>query len=175
MAFDGTACGTLAAIAKLCDLAGFFKPNKIYIAEHADLAAIPAPGVGTKTVSTDITFDLTKFFFIWETAENGANITSAAIGQKGSQIYRNSITVYVPGISRDDALLAMDNVLNNGFVIIAPDTNGNNVILGTAVSPAKVPEGGIQAVKDGENDGITITFENFGAAPLLYTGAITTA
>lgn len=172
MGFDGTACGFLIGVGKLCGLASLMKPASVYVAEHAHLTSIPAADVDTKTVSSDIVMDASQVFQTWKTSEENAVLSYEAIGQKGSGIFRNFFTVYIPGATRDEVLRASEAVLNDDFVLIIPDTNNELVILGTEQSPARIPSGGIQGVKDGENDGVTITFENFGPLPLRYTGSI---
>lgn len=174
MSFDGTSCGFIAAIGKACKGAGFFLPSSVLIAEAQDLESIPAVGVGTHTVSTDIVFDVGKFFYTWLTTEGGAVMNYASIGQKGSQAFKNTLTIYVP-ISRDEVLYQVNQVLNDDFIIVPTDTNGVKYLFGTEQNPMRIAEGGIQGVKDGENDGTTITFENTGPTYKIYTGATPTS
>jgi len=171
--FDLTACGALGAITKHCGAVAKFTPNSLYIAEAADIESIPAPGAGTKTITTDIVMDATKFFFQWVTVQTGAVLSREPVGTKGTQSFKNTVTFYLP-VLRSVVLEELDNVLNDQFVLIVPDSEGVLWLCGTAYSPAMVSEGGIQAVMDGEQNGTTITFEWYG--PLyIYQGAITTS
>ena len=171
--FDLTACGALGAITKHCGPVAGFTPNSIYIAEAADIESIPAPGAGTKQITTDIVMDATKFFFQWVTVQTGAVLSREPIGTKGTQQWKNTCTFYIP-VVRSVVLEEMDNVLNDQFVLIVPDSEGTLWLCGTAYSPAMVAEGGIQSVMDGENNGSTITFEWYGSL-FEYSGAITTS
>ena len=170
--FDLPACGLLGAIAKHCGEVAKFAPNAIYIAEAADLESIPAPDAGTKIISTDIVMDATKTFFQWVTTANGAVLSREPVGSKGTQTFKNTVTIYIP-VVRSLVLEEMDNVVNDQYVLIVSDTAGTNWLCGTSVSPAMVAEGGIQSVMDGEQNGTTITFEWFGSL-FEYTGAIPT-
>ena len=171
--FDLTACDALAAITKHCGEVAGFTPNSIHIIEAANVTSIPDPDAGTKLVSTDITLDATKFFFQWVTTANGAILSREPVGTKGTQKWKNTVTFYIP-VLRSLVLEALDNVLNDQYVLVCPDSEGTQWLCGTAYSPAMVSEGGVQSVMDAENNGTTITFEWYGSL-FEYTGATPTS
>lgn len=169
-ALEGTACGGLATLSKICAQHALGISNTMEIIEAADLTSIPDPGVGTHTISTDIVVDSTKQWYQWRLGETNSEFTYQAVGQKGNQTFRNTLTVFVP-LQRDAGEAVFNAMINGEFVIRFKDRDGKARVLGTAANPAMIPEGGIQGAVSDEQNGTTITFENVGHTPYFYTGA----
>ena len=172
-AFDGTVCGGLAAIQKLCAQSALGLANSIYVVEAGDLASIPAPDASSHTISGDVVFDTptTGMWFQWRIADVDAEFSAQSVGVAGSQSFQNTLTVFLP-IARDASVYVMNQIINGEFVVIFGDKNGQKRILGTDSSPAMIPEGGIQEVNNSERNGITVTFQQVGHTPYFYDGAI---
>jgi hypothetical protein len=170
-AFEGTACGALAAIGKICAQHALGISSSIEIADAADLTSIPDPDVDSHTVSTDVVVESTKQFYQWKLGETTAEFNATSIGQKGNQTFRNVLTVFLP-LSRDEVSHVINSMINGEFIIRFGDRNGAKRLLGNGNSPAMIPEGGIQEVINGEQNGHTVTFENVGPTPYFYTGAV---
>ena len=170
-AFDGSVCGGLAAIQKLCAQIALGLGNAIHVIEAGDITSIPAPGAGTHTVTTDVTLDAAKFWYQWRIAEVDAEFSSQSVGVAGSQSFQNTLTVFLP-IARDASVYVMNQIINGEFVVAFSDKNGQNRLLGTDSSPAMIPEGGIQEVNNAERNGITVTFQQVGHTPYFYDGAL---
>jgi hypothetical protein len=169
-AFDGTACGTLNTVSKICAQHALGLGNTIEIADAADLTSIPA--ATGHTVSDDIVMDSTKQFYQWRIGETEAEFNAQSIGQKGNQTFQNTLTVFLP-LSRAEVSNMVNSIINGDFVILFRDKNGAVRLLGTDASPAKIPDGGIQEVVSPDRNGHTVTFENIGHTPYFYTGAVT--
>jgi hypothetical protein len=169
-AFTGTCCDGVAAIAKVCAQHALGIGSTIELVEACDVTSIPAPGEGTHTVSDDIVLDATKVWYQWRIGETNAEFSSQSIGQKGNQTYRNTLTIFLP-LMRDAIDAQINAIINGEFVIRFGDRNGEKRILGTDSAPAMIPEGGVQAIINGEQNGVTISFENVGHTPYIYTGA----
>lgn len=169
-AFDGSVCGALAAIGKVCAQHALGISSTIELIEAGDLSAIPAPDASSHTISTDVTVESTKMFYQWKLGETNAEFNATSIGQKGNQTFRNVLTVFLP-LSRDEVDYVLNAMINGEFIIRFGDRNGAKRLLGNANSPAMIPEGGIQEVVNAEQNGVTVTFENVGPTPYFYTGA----
>lgn len=170
-AFGGTCCAGLASIAKECAQHALGLSSSIEIAEACDITSIPDATANSHTVGTDITMVATKTFFQWKIGETEAEFNATSIGGKGNQTFRNVLTVFLP-LSRDAVDHVINEILNGEFVIRFGDRNGAKRLLGNANSPAMIAEGGVSEVINNDQNGVTITFENVGATPYFYTGAI---
>lgn len=173
-AFGGTCCDGLAEIARACEQHALGISSTIEIAEACDISAIAAPGAGTHTIETDITMVTAtpaKTFYQWRIGETEAEFNATSIGGKGNQTFRNVLTIFLP-LSRDAVDHVINQILNGEFVIRFGDRNGAKRLLGNANSPAMIAEGGVSEVINNDQNGVTITFENIGATPFFYTGAI---
>lgn len=170
-AFGGTCCAGLESIAKECAQHALGLSSSIEIAEACDISAIPAATDDKHTVAADITMVATKTFFQWKIGETEAEFNATSIGGKGNQTFRNVLTIFLP-LSRDAVDYVINQILNGEFVIRFGDRNGAKRLLGNANSPAMIAEGGVSEVINNDQNGVTITFENVGATPYFYTGAI---
>jgi len=168
-ALEGTVCGGLAAISKICSQHALGISSTIEIIEAGDLSTIPDPDADTHTISSDVTVDSTKQFYQWKLGETNAEFNATSVGQKGNQTFQNVLTVFLP-LSRDEVDYVLNQMINGEFIIRFGDRNGEKRLLGNANSPAMIPEGGIQEVINSEQNGVTLTFENMGPTPYFYTG-----
>lgn len=169
-AFLGTACAYLAEIAKACIDAGLGISTTIEIIEAASVTSIPAPDVGTHTVSTDIVVDTGARWYPWKIG-GAAEFNSTAKGTKGNQTFNNVLTVFIP-VSRDAVDKVINDLLNGEFVIRFGTITGEKRLMGTEFSPVMIAEGGIIEAISNETNGVTVTFENTGKTPFFYTGAV---
>lgn len=169
-AFDSAVCNALGTVSRMCVQHGLGLANSIELIEAGDVTSIPAPDVGTHTVSGDVVLDVAKLFVQWLIGDTEAEFTSTSIGSKGNQTFRNTLTIFLP-LSRSEVSVIMNAMLNGQFVIRFGDKGGGKRLLGTNESPAMIAEGGVQEVINGERHGHTVTFENIGHTPYWYTGS----
>lgn len=171
-------CANLEEIQKACaadrktarGLKGHF-----WIACTDDVQSIPAkddyPTTGSPhTVSTDIVMEATKVFvkiaFDNTPGTNAWNVTEAGEGQ--AKYYVTESTGFIPGIAPLPAHV-VDGLLGGEYVIIMPDKNGFNRLVGAADDGASI----FVAEQNTEKNGFpfTIRWES-SSRPLFYTGAI---
>lgn len=172
--FSQTASGKLNAIAKATAAAANGLATCIYIAEAADLTSIPAKDADTNIVSTDVTMDSSKVFVAWHVAEEEAQLSINSVGTQGALSFETTLTVFVPG-THDQAEEFLNTGVNDEFVLVAPDRNGNLRLIGTDYSPAFIPADGVEFIQSNEKEGLTITFKQRGQVPPIYTAAVPTS
>jgi hypothetical protein len=170
-AFSGTCCDGLQEIAKLCAQRTNGIANGLYLIEACDITSIPAPGSGTHTISTDITLDATKHWYLWKLGDVDNEFNSTAVGTKGAQTFQNVLTIFIP-VVREVIDETINAILNGEFVVCFVNKAGQKRLLGTEFAPAMIAQGGVQEVETAERSGVTITFENMGHTPYYYTGAL---
>lgn len=169
-AFDGTCCAAVADIGRACEQHALGISTTIELIEACDLTSIPAADVDTHTISTDAVVDTGKRWYQWKIG-GAAEFNATSKGTKGNQTFGNVLTVFLP-LSRDLIDHTINALLNGEFVIRFGDVNGSKRLLGTEHSPAMIAEGGVQEVISADTNGVTVTFENTGATPLFYSGAV---
>ena len=170
-AFTGTDADLLVAIGKVTKAAANGLATCLYIAEASWLTSIPARTANTNTIATDITMDSGKVFISWYIGEDESVFSSSAIGAQGALSHENALTVFIPG-HRDLVEAFLNNNINNEFVIIAPDREGNLRVIGESYSPAFVVSDSLEVINSNEKEGYTFMFKARGKIAANYTGAI---
>jgi len=172
-ALIGTDADLLVAVGKATKAAANGLSTCLYLAEATWLTSIPARTANTNTIATDITMDSGKVFIPWYIGEDESLFSAKPLGAQGALSYENSLTVFIPG-HRDLIEAFLNDNVNNEFIIIAPDREGNLRLIGQAYSPAFIVADSLEVVNGNEKQGVTMMFKARGKVAANYTGAIPT-
>lgn len=149
--------------------------TELYWAAVEDIDTIPAVGVGTLVVSTNITMEATKVFHPLVTIKEETFVDEEMIGSTDSLHFRQMITAKVKGIT-PAVELALQKAAGAKCVIIAKFPDGTMRIIGNKTCYAEVMTMKSTTGKLGSTDkkGTDITIQSIGhitKAP-FYTGTI---
>lgn len=143
--------------------------QKIYIALQADILTWPtnpdAPADTSLNGSLvgDIAMVTGKKFFEFYSTEDAAKLDISMIGEEMGKGFEFKLSVFNPGLATE--LLGFINATKNeDLVVIAPDNNGQQFLLGNALRSAKISgsEGsGTGGTTEGRRGmGLTFTFHD---------------
>lgn len=169
----------IIAIAKACGVT-FIKGLKarLFVAAMDDVLTIPTPNTGTPNVVDALfTFvpasptDPAGQFYVWATSKADGSWKCTPEGDDDNPVWKTEVKTFIYGIDADKSLQANET---NGheFIVIVPDNNGKNRIVGEVGRGCSIKMG--EQTNDKNGYEVTITWES-GYNPYFYTAALPTA
>ena len=103
--------------------------NKIYVANLADVDAIPDVTANTLKIESDITMVTGKTFKFFDISPNEQSFKSTPEGDEDGRIFKNELKAFIPRVSPHKSVVLGCNDLCPKIILFT-DQNGERQILG---------------------------------------------